>query len=55
VRRSGAALAGQPPGQQEFVLDPRSEPRFEVHGAGAVLEFRMDEAGLVNVLLHQNG
>jgi aryl-alcohol dehydrogenase-like predicted oxidoreductase len=55
VRRSGDSLTAQPTGQSEAVLDARSETRFQVRGVGVELEFVTDEAGVVNLVLHQGG
>lgn len=55
VRRNGDSLSAQPTGQQEAVLDARSETRFRVRGVGVELEFVTDEAGVVNLVLHQGG
>jgi aryl-alcohol dehydrogenase-like predicted oxidoreductase len=55
VRRSGDSLTAQPAGQSEAVLDARSETRFQVRGVGVELEFVTDEAGVVNLVLHQGG
>jgi serine-type D-Ala-D-Ala carboxypeptidase/endopeptidase len=55
VRRRGDSLTAQPTGQSEGVLDARSETRFQVRGVGVELEFVTDEAGVVNLVLHQGG
>jgi glc operon protein GlcG len=56
VRRSGDTLTAQPTGQPEAtVLEPRSQNRFAVRGVGAEVEFVTDEAGVVNLVFHQDG
>jgi aryl-alcohol dehydrogenase-like predicted oxidoreductase len=55
VRRSGDSLTAQPAGQSEAVLDARSETRFQVRGVQVELEFVTDEAGVVNLIVHQGG
>jgi aryl-alcohol dehydrogenase-like predicted oxidoreductase len=55
VRRSGDSLTAQPGNQSPAVLDARSETRFQVRGAPVELEFVTDEAGAVNLVLHQGG
>jgi aryl-alcohol dehydrogenase-like predicted oxidoreductase len=55
VRRNDDSLTAQPAGQSEAVLDARSETRFQVRGVEVELEFVTDEAGVVNLVLHQGG
>jgi glc operon protein GlcG len=55
VRRSGDSLVGQPTGEPEAVLDPRSQTRFAVRGVGVEVEFVAGEAGVVNMVLFQGG
>jgi aryl-alcohol dehydrogenase-like predicted oxidoreductase len=55
VRRSGDSLTAQPGGQSPAVLEARSETRFQVRGAPVELEFVTDQAGVVNLVLHQGG
>jgi glc operon protein GlcG len=56
VRRSGDTLTAQPTGQPEAtVLEPRSQTRFQVRGVEAEVEFVTDEAGVMNLVLHQGG
>jgi hypothetical protein len=54
VRRSGDTLTAQPSGQPEtFVLEPRSQTRFQVRGAPVEVEFVTDEAGAVSLVVSQ--
>jgi hypothetical protein len=54
VRRSGDTLTVQASEQPEaFVLEPRSQTRFQVQGAPVVVEFVTDEAGAVSLLVSQ--
>jgi hypothetical protein len=54
VRRSGDTLTVQAAEQPEaFVLEPRSQTRFQVQGAPVVVEFVTDEAGAVSLVVSQ--
>jgi hypothetical protein len=54
VRRSGDTLTVQAAEQPEaFVLEPRSQTRFQVRGAPVVVEFVTDEAGAVSLVVFQ--
>jgi glc operon protein GlcG len=55
VRLRDNTLTGQPAGQQEAVFDPLSHTRFKVRGVEAEVEFVTDEAGVMNLVLHQGG
>jgi aryl-alcohol dehydrogenase-like predicted oxidoreductase len=53
-RRAGAELVAQPTGQQEAVLETRSETRFTIPG-GPTIEFQLDGEGMVTGLILQQG
>jgi glc operon protein GlcG len=56
VRRSGETLTVQPPGHPEAtVLEPRSQTRFAVRGVDVEVEFVTDEAGVMNLVVREEG